>query len=675
MFLIFSAILGLGGCSDSQDSQAQRNQKLDDAREIAYEYMTIGHIDSAKYYYDSVYSNIPHPNKIEKIQRHLFYGAGYYTQLYDASMQIAHLDSIQYLTGEDPDDSQLLSTLILSLFLAGDRHFEVGSYNKAFKKYFEAKTLMPRVKDPCKRGHHQYRLGMIHYKQGLYQAAKNYFQSSFDLTANCADDFPEYALRQELLNNISLTYDRLKNQDSSAYYINLSSKLFEQGTKKFPQHVKYFNRVRSVFLQQAAQQDEQTGNINKAIYKANRAYQYLIPEDALYENTQELLLYLVRLNRKNGNLSQALRWYRALMSTLIKLPNPTIRREALLEYSHIKGMEGEYAEANSYLSEYITENKSLRLAGRSAYHIDFQEEFRNFEDQKIYQALFKSSRYQTLGLIIIAIFALLVIVITFLFIRSIMISGRGMTRLEFLHKDLAFQNWLLAGSLADLKHVNQQMDHLLIMVAKGLRGPAYTIGDYIHKLQTLQSSDPAALELLQMASQAHAQSQNMIEGLLGPEANSQEEFQITNLEQLIRDSVEQSKFSAQKKSQTLHFYGDRGISAPVQPLQLSRVINNLLANAIKFSSQHQAIEIYLRRTEQIEIEVRDFGIGIPPEMLGHIFDKVADSNRQGTDGEKSYGLGLAFCKEVIEHHQGKIWINSIPGQQTQVFISLPMINS
>ena len=74
----------------------------------------------------------------------------------------------------------------------------------------------------------------------------------------------------------------------------------------------------------------------------------------------------------------------------------------------------------------------------------------------------------------------------------------------------------------------------------------------------------------------------------------------------------------------------------------------------------------------ILIAVKDNGIGIPPEIAEKLFAMNADVQRQGTDGEKSFGLGLAISKQIIEAHNGSIWFESIPGFGTTFFVELPI---
>jgi signal transduction histidine kinase len=69
--------------------------------------------------------------------------------------------------------------------------------------------------------------------------------------------------------------------------------------------------------------------------------------------------------------------------------------------------------------------------------------------------------------------------------------------------------------------------------------------------------------------------------------------------------------------------------------------------------------------------VKDSGIGIPSEMLSKLFSIDANNKRYGTDGEATNGLGLMLCKEFVEKHGGKIWVESIEGKGSEFSFSIP----
>ncbi len=101
---------------------------------------------------------------------------------------------------------------------------------------------------------------------------------------------------------------------------------------------------------------------------------------------------------------------------------------------------------------------------------------------------------------------------------------------------------------------------------------------------------------------------------------------------------------------------------------LSRVITNLISNAIKHSKSSTEIKISTLQVEQsIQISIQDYGKGIPEEEKPNIFQKYPSSKRTiGT------GLGLYISKQIIDAHKGKIWFESETGKGTTFYFTLPI---
>ncbi|TAF98389.1 MAG: sensor histidine kinase, partial [Bacteroidetes bacterium] len=70
--------------------------------------------------------------------------------------------------------------------------------------------------------------------------------------------------------------------------------------------------------------------------------------------------------------------------------------------------------------------------------------------------------------------------------------------------------------------------------------------------------------------------------------------------------------------------------------------------------------------------VHDTGIGIPPNMIETLFSNGLQHNRTGTAGEVSYGLGLPIAKDIVEAHNGKIWVESNSQMGTTFYVQLPL---
>jgi NtrC-family two-component system sensor histidine kinase KinB len=108
------------------------------------------------------------------------------------------------------------------------------------------------------------------------------------------------------------------------------------------------------------------------------------------------------------------------------------------------------------------------------------------------------------------------------------------------------------------------------------------------------------------------------------------------------------------------------------PVKLSWVVSNLIANAIRYTPSGGTIMISSTGDGDIaRVEVSDTGPGVAPEIRDHLFERYAQWHANGIEAG-SAGLGLAIAKEIVEAHGGRIFVNSIVGEGTRFTVELPL---
>ncbi len=117
--------------------------------------------------------------------------------------------------------------------------------------------------------------------------------------------------------------------------------------------------------------------------------------------------------------------------------------------------------------------------------------------------------------------------------------------------------------------------------------------------------------------------------------------------------------------------GEQKIFADINMLQT--VIRNLVSNAVKFTPKGGKITVSAKTTgdKNIEISINDTGIGMNQTTIGNLFRLDVQTSRKGTQGEPSAGLGLILCKEFVEKHGGKIWVESTEGAGSTFYFTIP----
>lgn len=147
---------------------------------------------------------------------------------------------------------------------------------------------------------------------------------------------------------------------------------------------------------------------------------------------------------------------------------------------------------------------------------------------------------------------------------------------------------------------------------------------------------------------------------------------LKNLSEIILEVIEIHSPVAKAKKIHLECVLKDEIHVITDVYMLKAILRNLISNAIKFTRENGKVEISAKHYQTVtEINVKDNGIGIKPEVLDKLFSFTSIHPAFGTANEKGTGLGLMLCKEFVEKHGGKIWINSMGDTGTTVTFTIP----
>jgi len=157
------------------------------------------------------------------------------------------------------------------------------------------------------------------------------------------------------------------------------------------------------------------------------------------------------------------------------------------------------------------------------------------------------------------------------------------------------------------------------------------------------------------------------------EGKKEYEFLETDMTQLVTQQIEFFKRSECAKGLEIQIRISEDIPhLDVDKEAISQALNNLLDNAVKFSSDRKEIEVNLKKDDtSVIIEVRDWGIGIPPPDLDKIFDKFYQGRNTLPQSVKGTGLGLTLVKHTVEAHGGRMVVKSRFGEGSIFSIILP----
>lgn len=152
------------------------------------------------------------------------------------------------------------------------------------------------------------------------------------------------------------------------------------------------------------------------------------------------------------------------------------------------------------------------------------------------------------------------------------------------------------------------------------------------------------------------------------------EFQFgrVDVNRLIENVITAQEALASQKQHTIRF--ERGDIAPLlsDPIQIERVVINLLVNAINYTPP--VGEIVLRTfmlDSRLVVECQDNGIGITPADMPHIFDRFYRGDKARSTETGGMGLGLSIVQKIVETHGGQITVTSEPGKGSLFRVSFP----
>jgi protein-histidine pros-kinase len=219
---------------------------------------------------------------------------------------------------------------------------------------------------------------------------------------------------------------------------------------------------------------------------------------------------------------------------------------------------------------------------------------------------------------------------------------------------------LVSSAIQDVsarRRSEQMRDDLTHAMVHDLRNPLSSVGA---ALELLIESVPAhQQELPRMALKSARRLEALVAGILdiGRLESGQMPMsrQPVALERLLAGSLDEQRLLATGRRLALVSRVDADLpEVSADPALLGRVVQNLVGNSMKFTPEGGRIEVAARRCPdapgEVEVCVTDDGPGVPPEMEGRLFQKFA-SGRQKHHGS---GLGLAFCRLVVEAHGGHI---------------------
>jgi signal transduction histidine kinase len=239
----------------------------------------------------------------------------------------------------------------------------------------------------------------------------------------------------------------------------------------------------------------------------------------------------------------------------------------------------------------------------------------------------------------------------------------------------------LAAANFNLRRSEAIREDLTDMIVHDLRSPLTAIAASLDLLN--RGGDPAksngGSRFIASARAASRRMEALISDILAVskiEAGElQPEYQRVALYDLLAERLNEFEAQATAENKELHLDGPQELVTTLDPVLIGRVVDNLVSNAFKYTTNGSCIQISEYAEDgRVWVTVRDDGPGVPDDYKEHIFGKFAQvpQTRDERAIRKGTGLGLAFCRLVVEAHGGQIWVDDAPAGGSDFKFWLPI---
>ena len=250
----------------------------------------------------------------------------------------------------------------------------------------------------------------------------------------------------------------------------------------------------------------------------------------------------------------------------------------------------------------------------------------------------------------------------------------------FFHRHYTLERVKAEENERKLFQLNAEKDKLFSIIAHDLRNPFNVLLGYTEIL-TKELPEMTMDEIKDASSILNTSAEKLYD-LLGNllEWSRMQRGLITFspvsfvLAPAISDTLALSIENSIKKGIQIDFDIPGDLSVFADKKMFETIMRNLVNNALKFTPKNGRIMISARSVSRTltEISVKDTGIGMSQRMLSNLFRLDVKTNREGTDGESSTGLGLIICRDFVQKHKGNLWVKSEVGNGSTFYFNIPV---
>jgi len=598
----------------------------------------------------------------------------------------------------------------------GNFYYVSSDYKNSIKAFEEALLLSEGIDDKLITVKLLNNLGVIHQILGMYEVSLNYLNQSIELKKELADSIG----LAKSYNNISVIYKNL-DRFSEAYVFTMKALTAYEKIGSKPDLADVYNNLGTIY--------EAWANYDTALYyyykslKIKSELKNLKGLGNTFNNIGMVYLFRKQFDSSFRNLSEAYSLRKGindrfgLVSSLHNLglfylakseydsalacfqkSLDISKQESMLEnlqrnfanisrvYDSLGNTEAAYKNFRLYEAYKDTLTKKDIQDQLSNLAIKYETE-RLEQEKALLKKQYEIQRDKRIIVyylfILISVFLITILVVLYLRYRIKNSVNKALVEKnrQIFNKQQEVEKALIKLNESEelLRELNASKDKFFNIIAHDLKNPFGTVVNFSELLMnnTFDLDEDEKLEIIRVIKDTTQNTLQLLENLL-TWSRTQTGRIVFNpqkllVNQLLDEILGMLKPSADKKRIDIKLDTPPDIKVWADENMLKTILRNLISNAIKYTGFDGDIIISTTcsKLTACVICVQDNGIGISNDVVNKLFRFDESVRSAGTDNEIGTGLGLILCKEFVDYHKGKIWVNSTPGKGSRFCVSFP----
>ena len=550
-------------------------------------------------------------------------------------------------------------------------YYSEGQLSTALDYYYKALFIDLKVRNDHAAAANYNDIGLVLKDMEVYPKALEYYKRALTLFRSSKD-----------LNGIGTVYENIgelmiaqKSYDRAIIYLSKSIGIAIKQDDK--------DGMSSVYTDLGLCYASKN-QIYLAINYLNNSLQIASKYKIVYNEAYTLIGFATVYNMQK-DYANAYKYAKEGEELAIKLGNLQIRSNAALQLNKTLAGLGKFDEAYKMLRQYndlmdsLNNNESIQKLTSYNLELNFatkQHQLAQQQKEKDILYVQKIEQQRLINAIFLSII-LGMLAITVVYYRQKLKQQKINAMLEEKNKEVLQQKTNLDEQAHKLNDLNVLKDRLISVLAHDLRAPLSTLRGLFSLLQDSSISHEQMLEMIPGVLKKLEYTSDFLDTLLFWINSQMDNFESSAKNFYVKDIVayetENYREQASLKGISLIDNVPDNVIASADPNSIRIVLRNLITNAIKFSGADDCIEIsaFKQDDQNHVITVRDTGTGMSDDQLNKLFKSKVNS-KAGTNNESGTGMGMLFCKDLVEKCSGKIWVTSTPGLGTEFSFTVPV---